>query len=124
MTPDQQIRQQETRRTLGAVALAIACAIVAIGLNYNALAAQTHQVTQKSRAFNPGTIEISRGDSLRILNDDGELLHHAYVRDGGMTFDSGEQEPGATVQIRFPSTGQYTVRCDIHPRMRLVVTVK
>lgn len=116
--------QQETRRTLGAVALAIASAATAIGLNYDALAAQTHQITQKSRSFNPGTIEIRRGDTLRILNDDGELLHHAYVRDGGMTFDSGEQEPGTAVQIRFASNGQFTVKCDIHPRMRLVVTVK
>jgi plastocyanin len=117
-------RQQEIRRTLGAVALAIASGTVAVALNYDALAAQTHQITQKSRSFNPGTIEIRRGDTLSILNDDGELLHHAYVRDGGMTFDSGEQEPGTRVQIRFPSNGQYTVKCDIHPRMRLVVTVK
>jgi plastocyanin len=117
-------RQQEIRRTLGAVALAIASSTVAIDLNLDAFASTTHQVTQKSRSFNPGTIEIRRGDTLRILNDDGELLHHAYVRDGGMTFDSGEQEPGTAVQIRFASAGQFTVKCDIHPRMRLVVTVK
>lgn len=123
MTPPT-TRPQEIRRTLAAVALAIAAGAVAIGLTFDALAAQTHQVTQKSRSFNPGTIEIRRGDTLSILNDDGELLHHAYVRDGGMTFDSGEQEPGTTVRIRFASIGQFTVQCDIHPRMRLVVTVK
>jgi plastocyanin len=117
-------RAQEIRRTLGAVALAVASGAAAIGLNLEAFASATHQITQKSRSFNPGSIEIRRGDTLSILNDDGELLHHAYVRESGMTFDSGEQEPGSAVQIRFTTAGQYTVKCDIHPRMRLVVTVK
>lgn len=116
--------RRELRATLGAVALALASAGFAVGINLDAAAARVHLVTQKSRAFTPGSIEIARGDQLRILNDDGELLHHAFVRHPRLNFDSGEQEPGTSVLIRFPIAGEFTVLCDIHPRMRLVVTVK
>ncbi len=117
-------RGRELRATLGAVALALTSAGFAVGINLDAFAARVHLVTQKSRAFAPGSIEIARGDQLRILNDDGELLHHAFVRHPRLNFDSGEQEPGTAVLIRFPVAGEFTVLCDIHPRMRLVVTVK
>jgi plastocyanin len=115
---------RELRATLGAVALAACCLAFAVGINLDALASQVHQVRQKSRAFAPGNLVIARGDQLRILNDDGELLHHAFVRHPRLNFDSGEQEPGTAVLIRFPVAGEFTVLCDIHPRMRLVVTVK
>jgi plastocyanin len=117
-------RRRELLSSLGAVALALGSGAFAVGINLDAFATSVHQVTQKSRAFTPGSIQISRGDQLRILNDDGELLHHAFVRHPRLNFDSGEQEPGTAVLIRFPVAGEFTVLCDIHPRMRLVVTVK
>lgn len=80
--------------------------------------------TQKNRAFEPGSVELAPGQALRILNDDGPLLHHAYVRSPQFNFDSGEQKPGATVDIVFTELGSYTVLCGIHPKMHLAVTVR
>jgi plastocyanin len=88
-----------------------------------ALAERALEVRQKNRAFNPGVLEINRGDIVRIINDDGELLHHAYVSSPGFNFDSGEQEPGSTTDIRFTKAGTFTVLCAIHPKMHLAVTV-
>lgn len=85
--------------------------------------AATQLVSQRNRSFQPAAVTIGAGHVLRILNDDGELLHHVQVTEG-FRFDSGEQEPGRTIEIRFPGAGTYTVRCAIHPRMRLAVTVQ
>jgi plastocyanin len=81
-------------------------------------------VSQKGREFNPGEISISRGDTIQILNDDGDLLHHAYIDSKRFSFDSGDQQPGSKTNIMFPETGDYTVRCAIHPKMKLLVHVK
>jgi len=59
----------------------------------------------------------------QIVNDDGDLLHHAYVESKQFSFDSGGQEPGAKVDITFPVSGAFTVLCGIHPKMKLLVHV-
>jgi plastocyanin len=81
-------------------------------------------ITQQHRSFQPGSVEIDRGQTLHIVNDDGQLMHHAYVASSNFNFDSGEQLPGTAVDIRFPALGTYVVLCGIHPKMRLGVTVR
>ena len=80
-------------------------------------------ISQKGRAFAPATIEISRGDTLAIHNDD-EYVHQVFVDSPNFKFDSGEQDVGQTVEITFPVAGTYQVLCAIHPKMQLDVTVK
>ena len=80
-------------------------------------------VSQKGRAFMPGTVEINKGDTLAIRNDD-EYIHQVYVSNSAFTFDSGEQDIGQTVNITFPVAGTFQVLCAIHPKMRLDVIVK
>jgi plastocyanin len=58
-----------------------------------------------------------------IVNDDGDLLHHAYIESDQFNFDSGDQEPGSKVDIAFSMAGSFTVLCGIHPKMKLVVRV-
>ena len=41
-----------------------------------------------------------------------------------MKFDSGEQPVGKSVDVVFDRDGSFTVRCAIHPTMRLAVTVQ
>jgi plastocyanin len=82
-----------------------------------------HRIVQKGRAFGVGEITISRGDILLFTNED-EFLHQIYVASGGMTFDSSEQPPGQTIEVNFPSSGAFTVRCHIHPKMLLTVHVQ
>jgi plastocyanin len=89
-----------------------------------ALAQQRYVVSQKGRQFRPGEITIKRGETLQIVNDDGDLRHHAYVDSDQFKFDSGDQEPGSKTNVTFPVAGDFDVLCAIHPKMKLVVHVK
>jgi plastocyanin len=93
------------------------------GAAWSALSASLYQVSQKGRAFQPGAITISRGETVQIVNDDGDLLHHAYVDSERFSFDSGDQEPGSKTDVAFPVSGTFTVLCGIHPKMKLLVRV-
>ena len=86
-----------------------------------ARAGQTVIVTQEHRRFSVDTLTISRGDVVRFLNAD-EFLHQIYVKALGFSTSGGE-EPGQHVDVAFPTSGTFEVRCEIHPKMLLTVTV-
>ena len=81
-------------------------------------------VSQKGRQFHPQELTIKRGQTIQIVNDDGDLRHHAYIKSPTFNFDSGDQEPGSKTNITFPVQGTFDIRCAIHPKMLLVVHVK
>jgi plastocyanin len=80
-------------------------------------------VSQRNRAFAPNQLDIARGTVVHINNDDN-VTHHVFVDSPKMKFDSGEQKIGTTVDLHFDEAGTFSVRCAIHPTMRLTVTVK
>ena len=98
--------------------------LVAGGAAWAGLVPGTFHASQKGQAFRPGELTISRGDTIEIVNDDGDILHHAYIESSTFSFDSGDQEPGTTVSIRFTVAGSFNVLCGIHPKMRLRVQVE
>ena len=111
-----------TRTTL---LLVLAAFALAAGFTCEVHAALTlHKVSQRHRAFDPTTLTIEQGDTIEVVNDDGDLQHHAYVKSPSFSFDSGEQDPGTKVDIVFPVAGNFTILCGIHPRMHLEVTVR
>jgi plastocyanin len=86
-------------------------------------AADAPTVSQFNRQFSPGQLQIARGTSVHIVNDDN-VTHHVYVDAPGMQFDSGEQPVGKTIDVAFDKVGSFTVLCAIHPTMKLKVTVE
>ncbi len=88
------------------------------------LALPQYSISQKGREFHPGEISIKRGDTIEIVNDDADLIHHAYIDSPKFSFDSGDQEPGSKTDVTFPVAGDFDVLCAIHPKMRLVVHVQ
>jgi plastocyanin len=88
-----------------------------------ALGANPYPISQKDQEFRPRQIVIKRGETLRFINDDGELLHHAYLSSDTFSFDSGDQQPGSQFDVVFSVLGDYTVLCGIHPKMKLAVHV-
>ena len=109
---------------------AVSLRIIAIGAAASlALVATTrleasgHLVSQKGRSFQPGSLAIGRGDTITIVNDDSDLVHHAYIESAAFSFDSGDQAPGSRTTITFPKSGSFQVLCGIHPKMKLVVRV-
>jgi len=81
-------------------------------------------VSQADQMFRPGEITIKRGETIQIVNDDGDLVHHAYIDSEVFQFDSGDQQPGSKTNITFPIPGDFTVLCAIHLKMKLTVHVK
>jgi plastocyanin len=102
--------------------LSAAAVVIAAGTLIG-LALPPYAISQKGRQFHPGEISIKRGETLQILNDDFDLLHHAYVDSPKFSFDSGDQQPGTRTDITFTAAGDFEVLCAIHPKMRLVVHV-
>jgi plastocyanin len=93
------------------------------GTVWTASGAAQYMISQTGQNFQPKEISINRGDTLRIVNDDADLLHHAYVSSDRFNFDAGDMEPGSKADITFPVAGEFNVLCGIHPKMRLHVRV-
>jgi plastocyanin len=117
------IRALIARMRIPAAVLATAAVFIALWTLVGAALPQ-YLVSQKGRQFRPGEVTIKRGETLQIVNDDGDLRHHAYIDSDKFSFDSGDQEPGSKTDITFPVAGDFDVLCAIHPKMKLVVHVK
>lgn len=105
-----------------AMGILVVLAASAIGIEV-AQAVGEHLIKQQNRAFSQRRLTVDRGDVVSFTNDD-EFIHHVYVKSESFNFDSGEQDLGKTIQITFSRDGTFDVQCAIHPKMRLVVTVK
>jgi plastocyanin len=88
-----------------------------------AVAAETRTIDQIDRSFRPSEITIAAGSALAFSNQD-EFIHQIYVDSDRIDYDSAEQPPGEIITIPFPKTGDFPVRCHIHPKMLLTVHVK
>jgi plastocyanin len=112
------------RRARRPIAVAVAAlTLTAFGTMVGSALPQ-YTISQKGREFHPGDVTIKRGETIQIVNDDADLLHHAYVDSDKFSFDSGDQKPGSVTPITFPVAGDFDVLCAIHPKMRLVVHVQ
>lgn len=80
-------------------------------------------ISQKKRTYAPKAITIKAGEKLRIVNDD-IFLHHAFIDSPELQYDSGSMEEGEKRDIQFRTPGEYQVKCAIHPKMILDVTVE
>ena len=125
--PQDHTTGRQRRTAPGRLALLVVAGGALLGVSgwsLGALAAAVVEVSQKGRAFQPGRIDINRGDTVRFVNDDGDLIHHVQLTADGFAFDSGEQPSGTKTDVRFTKAGSFTVLCGIHPRMKLAVTVR
>jgi plastocyanin len=87
-----------------------------------AIAAQSHRIVQRGRAFTVTQVSIAAGDTIEFSNDD-DFIHQIYIQSPQLSFDSEEQEPGKNITVKFPVAGHFEVRCHIHPKMLLKVDV-
>jgi plastocyanin len=87
------------------------------------LVAETHEVIQKDRLFTQSDITLKPGDKITFKNND-DVSHNVFSMTPGMEFDLRRQAPGASSTVPFDKEGVSEVRCSIHPKMKLIVTVK
>ena len=79
-------------------------------------------VSQKGKAFNPGDITVKAGEKVAFVNDDN-VTHNVMSRTNGSKFNLGSQKPGEHAEHTFEDPGVVEVRCAIHPKMKMTVTV-
>ncbi len=101
---------------------AIVCTAGILCFSVVALAATPVVVNQMRRAFSIRDLHVHRGETVRFTNAD-EFLHQIYIDTKTFKFSSKEQAPGESVDIAFPTGGTFDVKCEIHPKMVLSVTV-
>jgi len=69
-------------------------------------------------AFNPASVTVSTGDTVRWTNRDSAT--HTVK---GSSFESGSLAQGDTYEFKFTKAGTYDYTCSIHPSMKGTVTV-
>jgi len=80
-------------------------------------------ISQKNRTYSPKAVTIKKGESIKVVNDD-IFLHHAFIDSDDMEFDSGSMDEGENVVVKFPTSGVFELKCAIHPKMNLEITVE
>jgi len=99
----------------------VAAALLALAAGTRAAAG--YRISQHERAFNRAALAIAIGDVVHFDNND-EFIHQIYIQSPDFNFDSAESYPGDTIDVAFTRQGSFEVRCHIHPKMLLQVTVK
>jgi plastocyanin len=101
----------------------IAFLVFCLSLTASALKAADHVVTQKGKAFSQVEITVAPGDTITFKNDD-DVTHNVFSNSKPLEFDLKTQAPGKSSTVPFAVAGAAEVRCAIHPKMKLMVTVK
>ena len=96
-----------------------------IGIVVGASAATTIRVGQRGAVFSQSSASITKGDSMVFTNED-DVIHNIHVFGPGNdeSSDLGLQRPRVALTYRYDKAGAYKVRCNLHPSMKMVVTVK
>ena len=106
-------------RTIARTSLVAAAALAATAW----LQAAGHPVTQKGKAFQPGSVTVKAGETVSFKNDD-DVTHNAFSTSKGNEFNSKVQTPGSSTDVVFKTKGTAQVKCAFHPGMSLTVTVE
>jgi len=80
-------------------------------------------VRQVEGSFAPGALTVRTGTVVTFANED-QLAHNVYSRTEGQTFNLGMAKPGESAERVFAAPGLIDIRCAVHPRMRLALTIE
>lgn len=83
---------------------------------------RTHTVVQKDKLFGATTLSVAAGDTIMFRNDDN-VVHNVFTSSPDFKFNLRSQAPGTSAAVAFDKPGTHSVRCAIHPTMKLSVTV-
>ena len=104
--------------------LATVTVVLALGLIGATAWAAVTQIDQIGQKFSKSSLAIGVGDHVQYMNQD-DVQHNIKVIDADDDEDDkGLQKPGETIDVAFAKLGRYTVRCAIHPKMKMTVDVR
>jgi plastocyanin len=102
------------------------CAAVAflMGIVVAVQAASTITVGQHGLQLSQSSASLAKGDRIVFTNED-DVIHNIHIFGPGSddSTDLGLQKPGTALSYRFDKPGSYRVRCNIHPSVKMAVTV-
>ena len=84
--------------------------------------ATTNTVEIKGFAFNPATITVTKGTTVKWTNNDN-APHTVTTTSAPVDFDSGTKNKGDTFTQAFDTAGTYEYYCSIHPNMKATIIV-
>ncbi len=98
---------------------------IALGLAVAVAAeASVNSVDQVGQQFSKKSLKVAVGEKVSYVNGD-DAIHNITVIDAAdLARDLGLQKPGETIDVLFDKSGKFTVRCSIHPKMKMVVTAE
>jgi len=85
-----------------------------IGIGAGPTAPADTSVRMAGSRFEPATLTVAVGDTVRWFNDDA-LPHTVSATDG--SWESGNLAPGQAFERRFDTVGSYAYLCRYHPGM-------
>ena len=94
-------------------------------LFFSAVTAQADEVIvrQSHSSFDVSGVTLNAGDTIVFKNGDN-YAHDIEITSRGETDDRGLQRPDQDLKYTFDKKGIYEVRCSIHARMGMIVTVR
>lgn len=105
------------------IRLCVAIAFL-MGIIVAVQAASTITIGQRGLQLSQSSASLAKGDRIVFTNED-DVIHniHIFGPGGDDSMDLGLQKPGASLTYRFDKPGAYRVRCNIHPSVKMTVTV-
>lgn len=99
---------------------------LAVGLIFCATAARAedHIVNQSKSLFDIESLTIKPGDKVVFKNNDDYTHNIQIVNGAGDINDRGLQKQGQNIEYTFSEPGYFLVRCSMHKKMSINVTVK
>lgn len=79
-------------------------------------------MVQKNKAFVPGVLAITQGQSVEFPNSD-VIQHNVFSVSPAQSFDLGLAGPRESPRVKFGRTGMVDVHCNIHPEMAGTILV-
>lgn len=80
------------------------------------------KITQAKKKFSTKKVKAAVGDTLVFINED-TYTHNLFAKKG-MKFDSGVMKNGDIYKVVVDKPGKISIRCAIHPKMKLRVTAE
>lgn len=68
-------------------------------------------------------MKVKVGEYIFITNEEEKVVHNVYD-ESDQSWVLKKQEPGNIAAIAFDTAGVHKLRCAIHPKMKIVVTVE
>ncbi|HEY2136544.1 MAG TPA: plastocyanin/azurin family copper-binding protein [Xanthobacteraceae bacterium] len=106
------------------IRLAVALAFL-LGIIVAVPAATSLSIGQRGLQLTQSSAALAKGDRIIFTNED-DVIHNIHIFGPGEddSTDLGLQKPGTSLTYRFDKPGAYRVRCNIHPSVKMTVSVK